>query len=159
MKSLGRLAALYGRMERIEAAAARRAADAVIEASRARGREDACAEEQGGLARLALEAGDRSAWQMAADASEFSMLRAGSLAEVQGERAKVQAEAMSRYLASRLKTRQVLEVLERARSLAAVAEARRDQAAADDRFAARLGWTRMREQHGASAPTLRSPLL
>ena len=146
MKGLGRLAALYGRIERLEAVSARVAADALSLVVREHGREQACGLDEQARARVALGEQDRLEWRMANSALELSGLRLEKLAHLQASRERVRDEAMRHYMASRLKTQQVQQALMRRHDAAVVVERRQAQAAADDRFGSRLGWTRAQQR-------------
>jgi hypothetical protein len=58
-------------------------------------------------------------------------------------------EAKKEFLESRVRTEQVKQVVEKAAAVAAVDEGRRTQAAADDRYAARLLWLGGRDRREA----------
>ena len=138
MKGLERLAALYERLERMEAARVQLAAAAVADVTRERMAEEAYGRAEGELARAALVGGDRRAWVVAAD-------REDRLARVQVQREAAYGDAMAEYTACRLQSQQVLQVVERRQRSEKVLEDRRTQATADDRYGARLGWTRAQE--------------
>ena len=142
MRRFARLTELYGLVERIDAAAARIAADAVAEAVRLRASEEACDVEQRRLARAALAIGDRAGWLVADSAGEFAEARAASLARMQAQREVVRDQALAVYRASRLKTEQMARMGKGEREAAALEDGRRAQAVADDRYGARLEWTR-----------------
>ena len=145
MKGLERLAALYERVERMEAARVQLAAAAVADVTRERMAEEAYGRAEGELARAALVDGDRRAWVVAASAGEFAADREDRLARVQVQREAAYGDAMADYTASRLQSQQVLQVVERRQRSVKVLEERRAQATADDRYGARLGWTRAQE--------------
>ena len=144
MKGLRRLADLYGRVEKMEAAAALVAADETSRVAGELASEQASGREQGMKARSALADGNRAEWMLAHRAGEMIVMRAEVLAGAQAQCEKARDEAMQRYIASRLKTQQVAAATGRRQDLEAVVKQRQDQAATDDRYAARLLWTRGR---------------
>ena len=146
MTGLNRLAALYERVERMEAARVQLAAAAVAGVTRERMAEEAYGREEGELARAALVGGDRGAWVVAASAGEFAANRQDKLARVQVRCEASYDDAMAEYTASRLQSKQVLQVVERRERSEKVLAERRAQAAADDRYGARLSWTRAQER-------------
>ena len=146
MKALGRLAALYGRMERMEAVAARLAADRAERAAEGCRLEQACGCEQQSLARAALMGGDRTAWLVAARVADLSKARMEGLTKLRVTREQARDAAMEKYMASRVKTEQMTRALERLQAAETLCETRRDQAAADDRFLSRVGWTRAQDE-------------
>ena len=143
MKGLQRLAALYGRVEKMEAAAARIASDEAARTASEIVLESTWGREQQGKARSALAGEDRAEWLLAESARDFTARRISKLERVRAQREKTRDEAMQRYIASKLKTEQVTATLERRQLLEASADQRQTQVANDDRYAARLVWLRL----------------
>ena len=136
---MARLVRLYRMVERMDAAEARLAGDAAERVAGLRAAEAKGEREQRELARAALAAGDRGGWAVAASAGDFAAARVVGLAAVQAEREAQRDRTLAVYRASRMRTEQVAGLEEKARREQAVEEARRSQAAADDRFGSRLG--------------------
>ncbi len=146
MNGLARLAHLYGLMERMDAAAARVAANAAESVLRVRMEEHAAGEQQGRLARAAMVDGEQIAWTVAVKALELGEARVLALATVQARYDAARQTAMEKHRASRLRTEQMTRVVEGEHKAQAMHESRRVQAEADDRYASRLLWTRAQER-------------
>ena len=146
MKGLDKLAVLYERVERMQAALARTAADHAAVVARELAFEHTCLQDQRSSARAVLSASDPSARPLAAAAEEFAMLRAAKLTALCAQCEEAREEAMRSYMASRVKTQQVASALARRRTQQAASAQRQSQAAADDRYGSRLGWTRAQER-------------
>lgn len=143
-KALARVAAVYGQMERLRLVELQAAAAAVAEAEGLRGEAELAGEAQKGEGRAALARGEGVAWRLAESACEAAgaaALRAGVLRD---EREALRAGAGDVYRASRLQAEQAAGAVEGLRQVEAIAAGRREQAATDDRYAARLCWSRMK---------------
>ncbi len=142
---MSRLARLYGMMERIRLAELRAAVNAVNEVAHASAVQAAVREREVVEGRAALAEGDRGGWMVAEKTREVAEARLERMALLRRARAAELEQAALVHRASRLKAEQMERVLERRRAAEAVEEGRREQAAADDRFASRLAWEGMRD--------------
>ena len=143
-RRLGRVALLYGQVERVRLAELHEAALAVAEAERLRAAGEAACLKSRGEGRAALARGEGMAWRLAEGAAEAAELTVERAAAWRQEREAARVGAGEAYRASRLRTEQVTRVVEALRDAEAVLEGRREQAANDDRYGARLCWTRMK---------------
>lgn len=144
LKGLARIAALYGQVERVRLVELQQAAASVAEAERLR----TAAVEDGavhqGAGRAALAEGEGHGWRLAQDACQAAHEIAARAEELRAERDVVRASAGESYRASRRQTAQLVRVVAGLVKAETLLEERREQAAADDRFAARLCWSRMK---------------
>ena len=143
-KGVARVAALYGQVERMRLIELQEAAAAVAEAERVRAAAEAACEERRSEERAALVRGEGLEWRLAqggCEALERTMLQAVAMRK---ERETSRASAEEGYRTSRLQAEQAAQVVVELRAVENGLEARREQAAADDRYAARLCWARMK---------------
>jgi len=143
-KSLARIAKVYGLVERMRSLELRMAADAVSEVEFAAAVAAATRYNQVAGARAALVAGNREEWSVAEVTLRVEEIRMQRLAELRVKREAKLAEAVSLHRESRLEMEQMERVVELKRAAAAIEEGRRTQAMADDRFASRGAWKRMK---------------
>ncbi len=143
-KGLHRVAALYGQVERVRLVELQEAAAAVAEAERLRVAAEAARGDRQQEGRAALARGEGIAWRLAESACEVAEVTMDRAAAVRAERELLRASAGELYRASRLRTEQVARVVEGLRAAEALVAGRREQAATDDRYAARLCWSRMK---------------
>ena len=143
-KSLARIAKVYGLVERMRSLELRMAADAVSEVEFAAAVAAATRYNQVAGARAALVAGNREEWSVAEVTLRVEEIRMQRLAELRVKREAKLAEAVSLHRESRLEMEQMERVVELKRAAAAIEEGRRTQAMADDRFASRSAWKRMK---------------
>jgi hypothetical protein len=146
---LKRIAKLYGVVERMHALRLEQASAGVREVVGAIGVERAAGAAAGVAGRLALGSGDHGEWMLAQAQREMAGMRRVRLEGLRDERGVVEMEAKKEFLESRVRTEQVKQVVEKAAAVAAVDEGRRTQAAADDRYAARLLWLGGRDRREA----------
>ena len=143
-RGLARVAALYGQVERVRLGEWRQAAAAVDEAEQMR----AAATEAGARcrmeARASLAQGEMTGWRVAESAAEVSGLIAERAKGMRQKRDAMQTAANLVYVASRMQTERITRVVEGLAMAEMAMEQKREQATADDRFAARLCWSRMK---------------
>ena len=87
-------------------------------------------------------------WACAEALRESAELRVVRLGEVQRQREKVALVAIEAHRESRVKTEQMQRVVERVRREEAIVDGRREQAGADDRYAARTAYEKTRPRAG-----------
>lgn len=97
--------------------------------------------------RSALVQGDRVEWAIAETTGEYAETRIGQLAELKGARLDRFEAAADAHRGSWLRVEQMKSVLEQSGRAEMTEEARRTQAAADDRFAGQA-WMRGRGRRG-----------
>ena len=130
---LKRIAAVYGLVEQIKAAELRGAAWAVEEVEAALRREAAAlAGRCGGGAFVDENSVD---WAVGESSRGYAEARMELLEEMKAEREETMDAAAMAHRESRVRTEQMKSVVARAGRAAAEEEGRRDQGAADDRFA------------------------
>ncbi len=142
MKSLRRIAKVYGLVERMHSLELRVAADALNDVLCATAVAAATRYQQASSAREALVLGRREEWAVAEVTRTVEEIRMTRLAELRTQREAKVAEAAVVHRASRLQMEQMERVVERKRAVAAIDEGRKTQAMADDRFASRAAWSR-----------------
>jgi len=139
-KSLRRIARLYGVVEEMHSVTLRQATATVNEAEGAIRMErnaGALAAEAG---RTALSAGEREEWLLSHAEGEISLMRAKLFEEMKERYVVVEQAAREEFLASRIKTEQMKQIVEQRVKQTALEEGRRIQATSDDRYAARRNW-------------------
>ncbi len=140
MSDLKRLVTLYALLERMRAAEAALAQAAVNEVHAARAGEIERYRTGVREGRAAMLADDATARTVSLADEDGAAMRWNRLAPLQLAREKAQAAALEVYRASRLETEQMRSVVDRQRALEAIADGRRTQAEADDRYGSRRGW-------------------
>jgi hypothetical protein len=138
--SLRRIAKLYGVVEEMHSVALRQATGMVHEAEGAIRMELRTAASAAGAGRMALSAGEREEWLFAHAEGEISTVRAKLFEGLKETRVEVELAARTEFLASRIKTEQIKQVVTQMAERAAIEEGRRTQAASDDRHAGRRAW-------------------
>lgn len=141
-QGLTRLSALYGTLERMRSVELRIAAAALAEIERAQVFEARAAEDMRLRGRSALISGSRVDWEFAEIGRRVSEIRVERMTQMNIDRVEVRDQAAKAYQTSHLEMKQVGQIMDIARRHAALTESRRVQAAADDRYASRLEWTR-----------------
>jgi hypothetical protein len=101
--------------------------------------------------RRALINGDRMDWTTARMQREIAEWKQERLQQVRLKREKLNDEARTQYLASRLQSEQMKHVVDGAATQIENEARRRMQGTVDDRFLARRRWTDAREELRASA--------
>ncbi len=143
-KGLGRVVALYGQLERVRLMELQEAAAAVVAVDRLRAEAEAAGVARRSEGRAALARGEGMAWRMAESACEAAEVVVARAAAERTAREASRLAAVEVHRASRLRAEQALRVAEVEARAVAATEGRREQAATDDRYAARLCWTRMK---------------
>ena len=138
--ALRRIARLYGVVEEMHSVALRQATGRVHEAEGAIRMERDAAAASGAAGRVALTAGEREEWTLTHAEGEISAVRAMRIEELKTTRVEVELAARSEFLASRIKTEQMKQVVTQMAERAAIEEGRRNQAVSDDRHAGRRAW-------------------
>lgn len=143
-KGLARVASLYGQVERVRLVELQLAAAGVLEVERAlaAAAEDQVARRAEGRGALAL--GESVHWRMAESACDAAERSADTIEALRVARETLRAEAGTQYRASRLQTERVARVVADLKAIERLREDKIEQANADDRFAARLCWPRMK---------------
>ena len=131
---------MYGAVEQMRAIELQQAGIALNEAEGMLSAEREMAHDARATGREALGAGSRAEWLLAEIQQEYLEMRRGRLEGLRDERAGVCDVARSEFLASRVRTEQMKQVVTNLREQAEADEARRAQAASDDRFLMRLSW-------------------
>lgn len=137
-KALARVVAVYGQVERLRLVELQQAGAAVAMAERRQAEALEVIAESHRLGHEALERGEGTEWRVQQSSRAEAEQHWQRAAELREARAVVQAEAAEMHRASRQQTEQVQKVVEGRAREEALADARREQAAADDRFGARL---------------------
>jgi hypothetical protein len=143
-KGLAKVAMLYGQVERVRLVELQEAAAAVAEAEHLRAAAEARGAAHRSEGRAALLQGEGLAWRLAESAGDATEVLRERALLLMAERDVLRTAAGEAYRSSRLRTEQVTRVVEAIAQAQAVVDARREQAATDDRYAARLCWTRMK---------------
>jgi hypothetical protein len=138
--ALRRIAKLYGVVEDTHALALQQATAHVLETERAIHAERIAIASAASAGRTALHIGEREDWLLAHAHGELSTVRAGVFEGLKAQRVEAESAARSEFLASRLKTEQMKQLVTRMTEQAALEEGRRTQAVSDDRYAARRTW-------------------
>jgi hypothetical protein len=138
--SLRRIATLYGVVEEMHAVALRQASANVQETEVAIRMEHRVAAAAAAAGRTALTAGEREEWLLTHAEGEISAVRASRFEELKTARVEVESAARTEFLASRVKTEQMKQVVTQMVERASIEEGRRTQAVSDDRYAARRAW-------------------
>ena len=141
---LARVAALYGQVERVRLVALQQAAIAVNDAALTRDLATAAGVLRRLEGRAALALGEAEGWRLAESTSEAAEVMAESAEELRLQRESLRAEAGEDYLASRVQRKRVGRIVECVALAEKGIQDRREQAEADDRFAARMCWSRMK---------------
>jgi hypothetical protein len=141
LETLQRLATLYAAVEEMHSTELQKMTTAVRDAQRAIGEEQEAAQSARASGRSALLTGDRVGWLMAETGQKTAGLRQRGLEEILREREELNDAAREQYVASRLKREQMKRVFEEIAARSEIEEARRAQAASDDRFLTRRRWT------------------
>ncbi len=141
LETLQRLATLYAAVEEMHSTELQKMTTAVRDAQRAVSEEQEAAQSARASGRSALLTGDRVGWLMAETGQETAGLRRRGLEEILREREELNDAAREQYVASRLKREQMKRVFEEIAARSEIEEARRAQAASDDRFLTRRRWT------------------
>jgi hypothetical protein len=139
---------VYDLVERMHSLELRVASDAVQEVEFAAAVAAATSYRQAAAAREALVSGNREEWSVAEVTRGVEEIRMQRLAELRLRRERQHAEAVETHRASKRRTEQMERVVERKRASAAIDDGRRDQAAADDRFASRSAWAQSASGRG-----------
>lgn len=141
---LGRLARLYGMVERLNAMQVRAAAAAVFEVDRAAERLERESRQDLATGREAMERGSRIEQIAAENRAKLDQQRRESLSRMKAERQLQYEAAAETHRESRMEALQIEGIADRARAAAAVESERRAQHAADDRYLSRREWIRGR---------------
>jgi hypothetical protein len=139
---LARLARLYGMVERLNAMQARAAASAVFEVDRAVERLAHESQKEMVAGREAMERGSRIEQIAAENRMKLDEARREALTRLKAERQLHYELAAETHRESRMESRQIDGMADRAREAADVESARREQHAADDRYLSRREWMR-----------------
>ncbi len=141
---LKRLEAVYTLVEDLHSVALRQTSIRMNEADAAIAEQLARLHASRSQGREALDHGDREAWSLAETQRELASRNRERLELVRLEREKAQQFAREQYVASRLQREQIKSVVESGAKAEQIVEGRQTQAAADDRFLARLYWNKLR---------------
>ena len=139
---------MYGAVEQMRAIELRHAGIALGEAEGMLSAEREMAREATHAGREALGAGSRAEWLLAEIQQEYLELRRGRLTGLRDERAAAWDAARGEFLESRVRTEQMKQVVTDLKERAEAEEARRMQAASDDRFLMRLCWRTEQDRRG-----------
>jgi hypothetical protein len=131
---------MYGAVEQMRAIELQQAGLALSEAEGTLAVEREMSLEAMAAGREALGAGSRAEWLLTEIQQEYLELRRGRLEGLREERAVACEVARADFLESRVRTEQMKQVVKNLREQAEAEEARRAQAASDDRFLMRLFW-------------------
>ena len=145
--ALRRIARLYGVVEEMHSVALRQATGRVHEAENAIQKERDAAAASVAAGRVALTAGEREEWMLTHAEGEISTVRVMRIKELKAMRVEVELAARSEFLASRIKTEQMKQVVTQMAERAAIEEVRRTQAFSDDRHAGRRAWLASKRDH------------
>ena len=146
--SLKRIAKLYEVVERMRSIALKQASVAVSEAESAVSAQRAIAIAARDAGREALESGDRAEWMLTTTQGYVASIRMKKVEGLRVARATAKDEALAEFLASRVQTEQMEQVVDTMAQRVELEETRRVQAVADDRHLARLRWQTMRDGRG-----------
>jgi hypothetical protein len=151
LTTLRRLMSLYGDIEEMHSAGLQRTMAAVREAEQAIDAERETVRSSSSRGRAALIAGEPIDLATARTQRELAEWKQDRLQKVRLEREMLSDEARKQYIASRLQSEQMKQVVENATMQAQIEAGRKTQAALDDRFLARRRWSDAREELRATA--------
>jgi hypothetical protein len=142
---------LYGDIEEMHSAGLQRTMAAVREAEQAIDVERETVLSSSSRGRDALIAGEPIDLAAARTQRELAEWKQERLQKVRLEREMLSDEARKQYIASRLQSEQMKQVVENAAVQVQIEAGRKTQAALDDRFLARRRWSDAREELRATA--------
>jgi len=138
--TLHRIAKLYGAVEEMHAVALQQASASVRQTERAIHTERTAIASASAAARTAFSTGEREETLLAQAHAEIFTVRAGILEGLKTQRVQIESAARTEFLASRMKTEQMNQLVTHITEQASIEETRRTQALSDDRYAARRAW-------------------
>jgi len=138
--ALHRIATLYSVVEDMHAVSLRLASASVDEAEQSIQAGRIALAATGNAARNALTTGDREESLFAQSQTEIFTARAVRLESLKAQRLAAESTARADFLASRLKTEQMKQLVAHIAEQATLEESRRSQSLSDDRYAARRAW-------------------
>ena len=137
---------MYGAVEQMRGIELEQAGTALSEAEGMLRVEREMARDATNAGREALDAGSRAEWLLSEIQQEYLEMRRGRLVGLRDERAAAWEAAREEFLLSRVRTEQMKQVVTNLKEQAEAEEARRAQAASDDRFLMRLSWRAERDR-------------
>jgi hypothetical protein len=140
------MAALYGVVERMHSVELQRAISLVREAEEAIETQRRILRAAGFDGRLALTLGDRMRWSFAETQREITAKCGTRLEQIRLDREELSAATRERYDTSRVKSEQMIRVVEGVTTRVETEEGRRAQATTDDRFLSRKLWMETRDE-------------
>jgi hypothetical protein len=146
IETLKRLVDLYGVIEEMHSAELQQKTAAVHEAQRSIAVQQEMAQSAMFDGRTALTVGDRMGWTMAETVRTSAGWKRRRLEDIRLEREGLRRLSREQYLASRLKSEQMKQIVARVTEQIKIEGGRKTQAASDDRFLARRRWTDTRDE-------------
>ena len=138
--ALRRIARMYGAVEQMRAVELQQAGLALDEAEAMLSAEREMAQDAVKAGREALGVGSRAEWLLSEIQQQYLGMRRGRLIGLREERSALRDAARDEFLESRVRTEQMKQVVKNLKEQVEAEEARRVQAASDDRFLMRLSW-------------------
>jgi hypothetical protein len=144
LSRLKRIEDLYRLVEEAHSVALRQAAAQVHEADTAITEQCGQVHKAANEARLALLKGDSQQWLLAKAQRELGRIKRQQLETIRLERKAVTDRAREEHDASRMKSEQMKNVVERSVDAEQLIAGRKTQGESDDRFLSRLRWNELR---------------